>query len=414
MAGGGQETYVVLGAGLAGYSAASTLRLKGFDGRIVLIGGEPVPPYERPPLSKAFLQGKKSSNELVFQPAGHFEQELRVELRLNRLAVGLDLAARRLSLDDGATLAYDKLLIATGASPIRLRGHGFELPGVRYLRTLADAESLMALLSARQRVVVIGAGFIGSEAAASLRVLGHDVTLVDVQPAPLSGPLGERLGAIYAEIHRRNGVTLHMADRVTALHGDKHVEAAELAGGARIPCDLVVVGVGVRPAVELFAESGLKIDNGIVCDEFCRSSDPHVYAAGDVANWWHAGLQRRLRVEHYDNAALQGAAAANAMLGQGEPYSPLPYFWSDQYDTNLQYVGYPIPWDDLVLRGDTQAPSLTAFYLKDGAVTAAATINRPRELRAVRRIVEAGACLDPAVLADEQTDLRALSRNLPA
>ncbi|HVX30130.1 MAG TPA: FAD-dependent oxidoreductase [Nitrolancea sp.] len=405
-----KRRFVIVGAGLAGHSAAIALRQNGFDGDIILIGDEPARPYERPPLSKQFLQGVRSADELYFHTLEQYA-ELGIELKLGRRAVALDTARQQLTLDDSEQIGYDKLLLATGASPIRLRQPGFDLPGVHYLRTLADAAELgEQLRTGDRRVVVIGAGFIGSEVAASARMLGNMVYLVDLLPLPMVNALGETLGELFANVHRRHGVDLHMLSRVEELRGDGHVEAAVLADGEPIDCDLVIVGVGVRPDVELARNAGIEIENGIVVNELSETSAPNVYAAGDVAHWWHPGHGRRFRVEHYDNAGEHGAAAARSMLGAGEPYIPLPYFWSDQYDINLQYVGYPEAWDELVLRGDLDACEVTAFYLCGGQVCAAATVNRPRELRSARRICEARAVIEPATLADLDTDLRALSR----
>ena len=402
--------FVIVGAGLAGHSAATTLRLSGFEGEIVLIGDEPARPYERPPLSKQFLQGKKLSDELYFHSKEQYA-ELGIELKLGRRATALDVEQRQVTLEDGELVTYDKLLLTTGASPIRLRQPGFDLPGVHYLRTMADAAEMgEQLRQGGRKVVVIGAGFIGSEVAASARVLGNEVTLVDLLPLPMVTALGETIGELFAEVHRRQGVVLHMQSRVAELRGAGNVEEAVLATGERIACDLVVVGVGVRPNIELARQAGIETDNGIVVNELSETSAPNVYAAGDVAHWWHPGHGRRFRVEHYDNAGEHGAAAARSMLGQGEPYIPLPYFWSDQYDINLQYVGYPEAWDQLVLRGNLDEFAVTAFFLSDGQVCAAATINRPRELRSVRRLCEARAVIEPATLADLATDLRALSR----
>ncbi len=407
-----RPTFVIVGAGLTGHSAAMTLRLTGFEGRLVLLGDEPVRPYERPPLSKAFLQGNKPGDELFFQSETDYSEQ-QIELVLGRRANGLDLAGHRLSLDNGDVLSFDKLLLATGASPIRLHQPGFDLPGVHYLRTLEDSTSLgRELRSGGRRVLVIGAGFIGSEVASSARTLGNDVTLVDLLNAPMVGALGDTIGSLFAEIHRRHGVELRMSTRVVELHGGDRVEEAILENGERIPCDLVVVGVGVRPNVDLAQSSGLTVDNGVVVNEFCETSAPGIYAAGDVANWWHPDIGEQLRVEHYDNAAMQGAAAARSMLGQAEAYAPLPYVWSDQYDVNLQYVGFPTEWHEIVVRGDTADFEATIFFLRDGKVHAAATINRPRDLRSARRLCEARAIVDPAVLADPDTDLRALSRKV--
>ncbi len=404
-----RPTYLILGGGLAGHAAAETLRALGFDGRVVLVAAEPEPPYERPPLSKGFLQGK-TPLERVFLATPERYAQIDVDLLLATRAVAVDLAARRVALSSGEALGFDKLLIATGATPVRLDLPGFDLPGVHTLRTLADARAIRADLERAERVLVVGAGFIGAEVAASARLLGKAVTLVDVLDAPLAAALGERIGRIYARIHARHGVDLRMGTRVVALRGSGRVEEAVLAGGERIACQAVVVGVGVRPEVSLFAEAGLALDNGIAVDERCRTSAPGVYAAGDVASWWHPALQRRIRVEHFDNAALQGAAAAREMLGQGAPYAPVPYFWSDQYDVNLQFAGYTGPYEASVERGDPEAPALTVFYLSGGLVRAAVTVNRPRDLRPARKLIEAGARLDPAALGDEAVDLRALAR----
>jgi 3-phenylpropionate/trans-cinnamate dioxygenase ferredoxin reductase subunit len=356
------------------------------------------------------LQGKRASDELFFHSAAQYA-ELGIELKLGRRAIALDVSKQQLTLDDGEIIAYDKLLLTTGASPIRLRQPGFDLPGVHYLRTLADAADLGEQLRQGDRqVVVIGAGFIGSEVAASARMLGNEVTLVDLLPLPMVTALGETLGELFAEIHRRQGVVLRLESRVAELRGDGHVEEAILASGERIACDLAIVGVGVRPNVELAIAAGIDVENGIVVNELSETSAPNVYAAGDVAHWWHPGHGRRFRVEHYDNAGEHGAAAARSMLGLGEPYIPLPYFWSDQYDINLQYVGYPEAWDELVLRGNLDEFAVTAFFLSNGHVCAAATINRPRDLRSVRRLCEARAVIAPTILADPATDLRALSR----
>lgn len=407
-----RPTFVIVGAGLAGHSAAMTLRLTGFDGRLLLIGDEPIRPYERPPLSKAYLQGKKPGDELFFQSAADYaEQE--IELILGHRVTGLDVPDQWLILDDRQPIEFNKLLLATGASPIRLNQPGFDLPGVHYLRTFEDSTNLgQELRAGGHRVLVIGAGFIGSEVAASARILGNYVTLVDLLSAPMIAALGDTIGNLFAEIHRRHDVDLRMNSRVVELRGSGQVEEALLESGERIPCDLVVIGVGVRPNVQLAQRAGLTVENGIVVTGLCETSAPGIYAAGDVANWMHPDIGERLRVEHYDNAAMQGAAAARSMLGHTDIYAPLPYVWSDQYDVNLQYVGFPTEWHEVVVRGEPADLEATIFFMRDGAVHAAATINRPRELRSARRLCEVRAVVDPAMLADPNTDLRALSRKL--
>ena len=408
----GKSTYVIVGAGLAGHSAAMTLRLSGYDGRLVLIGDEPDRPYERPPLSKAFLQGKKPKDELFFQSQDDYA-EREIELMLGRRVTDLDPRSRRLSFEDDTSLAFDRLLLATGSSPIRLRQPGFELPGVHYLRTIQDSHQLGdELRDGGRRVLVVGAGFIGSEVAASARMLGNDVTLIDLLSAPMAGALGDTIGNLFARIHADHGVLLRMGKRVAEIRGSGRVEEALLANGERIPCDVVVVGVGVRPNDQLARSAGLTVENGIQVDARCETSAPGIFAAGDVANWLHPDIGERLRVEHYDNAAMQGAAAARSMLGETEGYAPLPYVWSDQYDVNLQYVGFPTEWHEIVVRGDLEGVEATIFFMRDGRVHAAATINRPRDLRSARRLCEARAVIDPATLADPDTDLRALSRQV--
>lgn len=404
---------VILGGGLAGHRAAKALREAEFNGEVLLIGGEPVRPYDRTFLSKAFLQGARESKDLFFESEDAYA-DWEIDLLPGTHATAVDFATHQLTLDSGDTLAFDKLLIATGSSPIRLRQPGFDLPGVHYLRTLADAEAIRSGITSGTRVVVVGASFIGSEVAASARTLGADVTLVDPVAAPMATALGEEAGKVFAGIHQDHGVDLRMGTRVVELRGHNRVEEAVTAEGERIPADLVVVGVGVRPETGLFAGTELEIDNGIVVDQFCATNIPGVYAAGDVANWWHPALGRRIRVEHFDNAALQGTAAGRSMAGQPEAYAPVPYFWSDQYDVNLQYAGFSGKAEEIVLRGAPNATAMTLFYLAGGKIQAVATINQSRDLRPARQLIEAGARIDPETLANPATDLRALVRQVRA
>lgn len=404
----------ILGGGLAGHSAAETLRKEGFDGRISLISNEPIQPYDRTLLSKAVLQGKRNLDDVVFRPLEYYK-DLDVDLMLGAGVTAVDFSQRELTLSGADRLGFDKLLIATGATPIRLGAPGFDLPGVHYLRTARDAGALQDALQTAERIVVIGSGFIGAEVAASARMLGKEVTLVDLLSSPLSAALGEHIGEVYMRIHREHGVNLRMKSRVTELRGNQRVEEAVLENGERIPCDLVVVGVGVRPETALFDESGLTISNGVHVNASCESNIAGIYAAGDVANWWHPKIERQVRIEHFNNAAEQGAAAARAMLGQAVSYAPVPYFWSDQYDVNLQFAGYPGAWDELVVREyPDDGVAITAFYLHQQRIQAAVTINRARDLRSARRLIEGDARIDQATLSAPAADLRELVKSVQA
>ena len=401
-----RTTIVIIGANLAGGRAAEALRKEGFDGQIFLVGEEPHPPYERPPLSKEYLRGEMPREELFIQPES-FWTEQEIELVMGVRAVALDLAAKRVELSSGERLSFDKLLLATGGRVRRLGVPGADLTGVHYLRTVDDCESLARELQPGRRLAVVGAGFIGSEVAASAREKGLEVTMIEVLPVPLQKALGPEVGRIYAEIHREHGVELVLGEGVERFEGDGRVRAVVTSSGRRIECDLVLVGVGIAPAAELAEAAGLEVDNGIVVNEFCETSHSDVYAAGDVANFYSPVLGRRLRVEHWHNAQNQGAAAARSMLRR-EPYAEVPWFWSDQYDLNMQYVGYADGWDEVVFRGDVEGRRFTAFYLREGRLEAALAINRPRDIRACREMIRARVSVDPRQLADESQDLRAL------
>ncbi|MBI4499209.1 MAG: FAD-dependent oxidoreductase [Chloroflexi bacterium] len=405
----GAETYVIVGANLAGGRAAEALRARGFAGRIVLVGEEPDRPYERPPLSKGYLQGAYPEEKLFLRPQSYYD-EYAIELRLGVRATGLEPAERSVALASGERLRYDKLLIATGTQARRLDVPGGDLEGVYALRTLRDARRLAAALQQAQRVVVVGAGFIGLEVAASARVRGCAVTVLEAAAVPLAHAVGAELGQVCAAIHRDHGVDLRVSCAVQGFRGSERVEQVVLADSTAIACDIVVVGVGVTPAVAWLAGSGIALENGVLVNEYTETSLPDVYAAGDVANWWHPRWGQRLRVEHYDNAQHQGLAAARTMLGEREPYAPVPYFWSDQYDLTLQYVGYAPGSDRMVVRGSVAARSFTAFSLRGDRVRAAFSLGRPRELMAARQLIRAQKPVDAAVLADEGVELRTLAR----
>ncbi len=404
------DSVVIVGANMAGASAAETLRREGFQGSILLLGAESLAPYERPPLSKGYLLGHTPEAKLLLRPA-EFYAEQGIELRLGARATALDAGAREVELEGGERIGFGRLLIATGSEVRRLDVPGANLSGIHYLRTLADAQALMAELPGA-RVAVVGAGFIGAEVAAACRSLGHAVTVIEPFAAPMERALGREIGGLLALVHRENGVELRLGEGVVAFRGASRVKEVETTAGARIPCDLAVVGVGVRPATDWLHGAGLALENGVVVDRFCATSMPGIYAAGDVANWPYqpagAASAVRVRMEHYDNALRQGEAAARNLLGQGAPYAPVPYFWSDQYDLQVQMVGYAPAWDQVVLRGSIEARSLAAFYLAGGRLRAVVLVNRVRDLGPARRLVAAGAILDPAQLADETMELRRL------
>ncbi len=403
------STYVIVGAGLAGGRAAEVLRAEGFAGHILLVGAEPDRPYERPPLSKQYLRREWSRDRVFLHPAEYYDQH-HIELRLGQCVRRVATSEKRVALDTGTHVAYDKLLIATGAGPRRLQIPGGNLEGVEYLRTLQDADTLGAALKHGPRVLMVGAGFIGSEVAASARMVGCEVTMLEAAPVPLLHALGEQIGAVYAGFHRDHGVDLRLGDGIAAFRGAGRLEEAVTTSGTHIPCDLAIVGIGVAPVVNFLAGSGLALDNGITTDELCRTSIPDIFAAGDVANWWHPVLRERMRVEHFDNADNQGKAAARSMLGRGEPYAPTLYFWSDQYDLSLEYAGHATRWDRIVLRGNPDQRSFSAFYLLEGRIKACLSVNRSADLASARGLIAGGGTVEPRQLADEGMDLAQLGQ----
>jgi len=408
------RTVVIAGAGIAGASAAETLRREGFAGRIVLVGDEPEPPYERPPLSKGYLLGT-TPEEKVFPRGVDGYASLGIELRTGARVARLDAAARRLVLADGEALAFDRLLLTTGGVARRLAVPGADLAGIHTLRTLGDARALRAGITdvgrAGGRVVVIGAGFIGSEVAAACRALGVDVTVLEVLAAPLERVLGAEMGHVYADIHRRHGVDLRLGEGIAAFRGSGgRVEEVVTSRGERVPCALALVGVGMRPADEWLAGSGVALDGGVLVDAYCETTVPGVYAAGDVARWPYqpagAAQLQLVRLEHWDNALRQAEAAARNLLGKPVAYAPVPYFWSDQYDLKLQYVGYATEWDRVVTRGQPGEGPFAAFYLERSVVRAALAVNRVRDLVPLKKLV--GTAPDVVALADEGVELRGL------
>jgi 3-phenylpropionate/trans-cinnamate dioxygenase ferredoxin reductase subunit len=368
------SSMLVIGGGLAGAKAAQGAREAGFDGRVWLVGDEPVPPYERPPLSKAILRGEQPlHSSRVHDEAYYSEHD--VELVLEDAVVALDIGAKSARLRSGRTLSFDTAVLATGAEPRRLDLAGAGLPGVHYLRTVADAERLAAQLAAGTRVAVIGAGWIGSEVAASARVLGREVVMIEPGSLPLVNVLGGTVAAAFRDLHADHGVTLRFGTAPTAFRGNARVEEVVLDDGSTEAADVVVIGIGAAPRLGLARDAGLEVDDGVVVDEFLRTSAPGVFAAGDLAQAWHRRFEKHIRVEHWANALNQGHAAGVNAVADPAVYDRLPYFYSDQYDLGLEYVGYAERDSDVVIRGDLAKREFIAFYHRDRVVNAALTVN---------------------------------------
>jgi 3-phenylpropionate/trans-cinnamate dioxygenase ferredoxin reductase subunit len=401
------QTFVIVGASLAGAKAAETLRSEGFDGCLVLIGAEQERPYERPPLSKDYLRGE-AGREKIYVHDEDFYAEHDIELRLGRTAAGLNTSACELALDDGERLRYDRLLLATGAQPRRLTIRGAELDGVHYLRDVGDSDALRERLDRGGSVVVIGAGWIGAEVAGSARQRGLEVTVIDPLAVPLERVLGSEVGAIYRDIHTDHGVQMLLGTGVEAFEGVTAVERVRTSDGRTLECDFVVVGVGAQPRTELAAQAGIAVEDGILVDEHLQTSAPGVFAAGDVANAHHPFYGGRIRVEHWANALHQGPLAARAMLGQTDVYDRLPYFFSDQYDVGMEYAGFARSWDRVIFRGDPAAREFIAFWMTENLVVAGMNLNVWDVGDPIQQLIRARVAIDDRRLADPDIALEDL------
>jgi NADPH-dependent 2,4-dienoyl-CoA reductase/sulfur reductase-like enzyme len=397
-----RSSYVIVGASLAGAKAAETLREEGFDGTVVLIGAENERPYERPPLSKGYLLGRDDRESVFVHPADWYPGH-DVDLRLGATAASIDRRARRVVLADGEQVPYDRLLITTGCSPRRLNIPGAGLDGVLYLRTVADSERLGAALRGGGRVVVAGAGWIGLETAAAAREHGCQVTVVEPEATPLQRSVGPELGEVFARLHRSHGVTFRLNEGLSELIGSGGAVTGVLTSmGEELAADIVIAGIGAVPNTAIAADAGLAVDNGVVTDAALRTSDPDIFAAGDVANAFHPLLGRRIRVEHWANARSGGPAAARSMLGKDVCYDPVPYFFSDQYDLGMETAGLPEPgsYDDVVYRGDTESGEFIAFWLAGRVVVAGMNVNIWDVNDDIQALIRSGAQVDVARLAD--------------
>jgi NADPH-dependent 2,4-dienoyl-CoA reductase/sulfur reductase-like enzyme len=405
------QTFVIVGAGLAGAKAAETLRSEGFTGRVILIGDERDHPYERPPLSKGFLLGNDERDSVFVQQNGWYAEH-DIELHLGQPVVHLDRVAKAVRLGDGTTLQYDKLLLATGAEPRRLDIPGTDLAGVHHLRRLAHAERLKHVLTSLGRenghLVIAGAGWIGLEVAAAARAYGAEVTVVEPEPTPLHTVLGPELGSVFADLHTEHGVRFHFGTKLTEITGqDGMVLAALTDDGEEHPAHDVLAAIGAAPRTALAETAGLTIASreqggGIAVDPSLRTSDPDIFAAGDVANAEHPLLGTRLRIEHWANALNGGPAAARAMLGRPVTYDRIPYFFSDQYDLGMEFSGHAAPgtYDQVVARGDVGKRQFIAFWLREGRVLAGMNVNVWEVTETVQQLIRSGRPIDPDALAD--------------
>ncbi len=405
------QTFLIIGASLGGASAAEELRKQGFEGRVVLVGQEAEHPYIRPPLSKDFLAGKAGLAEVYVHPSDWYAEHS-VEVRPDVTVDSIDRAAHTVTTSTGEAIGYDKLLLATGSRPRVLDVPGADAAGVHYLRTLDDASALAdALTGGGRRVVLIGSGWIGMEVAATARTLGNDVRILEHASVPLASAIGDELGRYFASVHERNGVVLTTdvsAEEIMVTNGS--VSGVRIGAGSVVAADVVVVAVGAQPNVELASAAGLDVDDGVLVDAALQTSDPDIFAAGDVASELHPVLGQRLRSEHWANALNQGAAAARSMLGQSVSYDDIPYFYTDQFDLGMEYSGYPPLAKNatVVYRGDRDSGEFIAFWVADGRVVAGMNVNVWDVNEEIQGVIRRGNTVDPARLADPSVDLASL------
>lgn len=403
------STFVIVGAGLAGAKAAESLRGWGFEGRVVLVGEETLPPYERPPLSKDYLRGTVGSDAAAVHDVGFYDTH-GIELLTSTRVTSIDVASASVAMEPGGPLHYGRLLLATGARPKKLAVPGSGLDGVFSLRNLGDTDAIRAAAQPGTRAVVIGAGLLGCEVAASLRRSGVEVAMVGRSSVPLQRALGPTVGRVWQTLHADHGVELHLGTEVASLAGSGSVDEVRLSDGTKLGCDLVVTCIGVSPKTELAETAGLEVRDGVVVDEHLETSVPGIFAAGDVADAYHPLFGDHVRAEHWWTALTQGPVAAANMLGNHAVYDWIPYFSSKQFDLMMEYTGFARTWDDVIIRGDLASRSFMAFYLSDGVVRAGLNANVPGAARHIKALVASHRAVDPALLADPGMDLAALAR----
>lgn len=404
-----RPTLVTIGTGVAAVSAAETLRSNGFDGRLVLVGAEPHLPYDRPPLSKGLLLGGQTPSDVVLHQQSFYDDN-EIELVLGDPVTAIVPSERKVVLDSGATLVTDQLLLTTGGAPRRLNVPGDHLEGIYYLRSIDDALAIQDQLQMHGSIVIVGAGFIGAEVAAAARQRGCPVTLLELESVPLRHAVGEQIGGVYAQLHRDHGVDLRTGVGVAAFNGPDRVWEVITTDDQTIPADLVVVGVGMEPRTGLAQSAGLSIDNGIVVDEYGQSSIDGIYAAGDVARRLDPRTARHVRLEHWQHARRHAEAVARSMIGDRQPFDDVPWFWSDQYDVNLQTAGDPRAGSTVVTRGIIDEMSFSTFSLDGDHIVGVIGVNRPRDVRAAMRLIEQRTPISAATLGDDDVDLRRLAK----
>jgi 3-phenylpropionate/trans-cinnamate dioxygenase ferredoxin reductase subunit len=404
---------IIVGAGQAAAQAIQSLRHEGFDGEITLVGSEPRLPYQRPPLSKKYLAGELPRERLALRPES-FYRDKHVNLELGTAVERLEPSARRLVLSDGRSLGYDRLMLTTGSRVRPLHLPGADLEGVHYLRTMDDVDAIAAEFAPGRRLVLVGAGYIGLEVAAVAKRCGLEVTVLEAAERVMGRVVSAPVSEIYQRYHMDAGVEIHCRAAVAAFNGRKRVEAVETSNGSRHACDFAIVGVGVVPNVELAEAAGLPCDDGILVDEYARTADPNILAAGDCTNHPHPLLGYRVRLESVQNAIEQAKAAASNLIGSPKPYDTVPWFWSDQYQLKLQIAGLSRGYDDIAIRGIPEEHSFSAFYLSGGCLIAVDSINSPRDFMFGKKLIAARFCTSAAELTDPATDLGALAKRVEA
>jgi 3-phenylpropionate/trans-cinnamate dioxygenase ferredoxin reductase subunit len=403
-----KQTCVIVGASHAGTQLSLSLRQGGWEGRIVLLGDEPVKPYQRPPLSKAILSGEKSVEQIPIRPTSVIENA-GIELMLGTRVESIDRRQKTLHLSDGETLGYDKLALTLGAYPSTVKLTGSDKSGVHYLRKLADVEQIRPFMGVGKSAVIVGGGYIGLEAGAILRQTGMSVTVLEALPRVLQRVTAPVVSNFYERLHREEGLEIATSALVTSIEGENHVEKVHCADGSEHDADLVIIAVGVLPHTRLAAEAGLDVEDGILVDEFAHTSDPDIVAAGDCTRHFNPIYKRRVRLESVQNAMDQAKTAASALNGDPQPYHALPWFWSDQYDVKLQIAGLSQGYDNIVLRGDPETGrSFSVFYFLADRLLAVDAINRPGEFMMGKKLILAKAAVDKVKLADENIPVKDL------